>query len=359
VSCKGLDAQVVHPQDAELSRLLAQFVPVRITNFKGIDLNRFRFDYDLTFSVLMQSADGATYSRFGSRDWRGSAERMSIAGLKTAMQAVLERHRAGAAKAPAPAGKTLFVQDYPAFAKKRQAQDACYHCHYANNARFDQLQAEGKFSKSMLFQYPYPENVGLTLNIDRNNVVSAVAEGSPAAKAAIRPGDVLVQADETPVLTEADLQFALNPVPEPGAVTLKLNRDGKPLPPVRLDLPKGWRKTDISWRPSQGEIAPTVGIWAEPLKPDQKQARGIPEDRAALRVSFFFPGPHWAKTRGSLQMNDVITGLNGKPLPALTTRQFHSHFRLNFEVGDTVTLNVLRGTQKLDIAVPCLESPSN
>ena len=358
MSCKGLDAQVVHPQDAELRQLLSQFVPVRITNFKGVDLNRFRFDYDLTFAVLMQNAEGGTYSRFGSRDWRGSAERMSIPGLKNAMQAVLQRHRAGVGKSlTAPMGKTLFVQDYPGFAAKRQAKDACYHCHYANNARLGQSRLEGKFSKTMLFQYPYPENLGLTLSVDRNNVVTSVSAGSPAAKGEIRPGDVLVRANETPVLTEADLQFALDPVPEPGAVTLHLTREGKSLPPVRLDLPRGWRQSDISWRPSQGDIAPTVGIWAEPLKDDQKQQRGIPVDRLALRASFFFPGPEWAKTRGSLQMNDVITGVNGKALPTMTTRQFHSYFRLNFEVGETATLNVLRGTQKLDIAIPCLESP--
>jgi hypothetical protein len=48
VACRGLDAQVVRPEDPELTRLLQQFVPVRITNFKNVDMNRFRFDYDLT-----------------------------------------------------------------------------------------------------------------------------------------------------------------------------------------------------------------------------------------------------------------------------------------------------------------------
>jgi hypothetical protein len=36
-------------------------------------------------------------------------------------------------------------------------------------------------------------------------------------------------------------------------------------------------------------------------------------------------------------------------------RQFHSHFRLLKQVGDRAVLNVLRGKEKLDIAVPCLD----
>ena len=149
--------------------------------------------------------------------------------------------------------------------------------------------------------------------------------------------------------------FALNDVPDPGAVTLQVTRAGKPLPPARLDLPKGWRRHDISWRPSQGSVPPIIGIWEEPLKPEQKKARGIETDRLALRVSFLFPGEKWVATRGGLKLNDVITGVNGQALPHMTPRQFHSYFRFNFNVGDTATLNVLRGDQKLEIKVPCMD----
>src|SRR5205085_8343246 len=109
---------------------------------------------------------GGTYSRYGSRDWRASAERMSIPGLKNAMRAVLERHRRRRPASPAPGGEPLFVRDIPAFAARPQAKAECYHCHFANNARFAQLRREGRFSKELLFQYPYPENLGMTLDVD-------------------------------------------------------------------------------------------------------------------------------------------------------------------------------------------------
>jgi membrane-associated protease RseP (regulator of RpoE activity) len=357
VACKGIDAQVVRPEDSELTQLLGRFVPVRITNFKGVDMNRFRFDYDLTFAVLMLDAEGAVYARYGSRDATSATNRLSIAGLKQAMKDVLAARAGGTLKpVPPPAASAPFtLANIPAYAASRQAKAECAHCHFANNFRLTQLRQEGKFTKELLFQYPLPDNIGIRLEVDRNNQVQAVLPGSPAARAGVKVGDTLVKANDTPVLTGADLQFALNAVPDAGMVTLAVARGGKPQPPITLQLPRGWRRTDISWRASQDGIPPQVGVWGEPLPADQRRQRGLAADKIALRVTFMFPGPEWAKARNGLQMHDVITGVNGEPLPDMTARQFHAYFRLKFNVGDTATLNVLRGEQKMDIPVPCME----
>jgi hypothetical protein len=330
-------------------------VPVRIVNFKGVDLNRFRFDYDLTFAVLMMDAEGHTYARYGSQDHRHSAERMSIPGLKKAMQDVLGLHAGRKPEPEAAASKPFLVEDYAAFRRMKAAGEACYHCHYANNARFAQLRLDGKFTKEALFQHPLPENIGLELDVDANNVVKRVIPGSPAETGGVRAGDVVSRAESTPVITPADLQFALDSVGDPGSVTLRLRRAGREIPAVTLQLPKGWRRADISWRPSAGGIPPTVGFWAKPLTDAEKRQRGIPPERLGLLVNFMFPGPQWARTRGELRSGDVLVGINGEMLPSMNTRQFHSYFRLRFNVGDTVTLNVLRGGQPVEVRVPCLD----
>jgi len=317
-------------------------------------MNLFKFDYDLTFAVLMMGPDGRTHARYGSQDHRSSADRMSIPGLKKAMRAVLASYQAPALPASAPAAKPFLVNDYAAFQRSTRAKEACYHCHYANDARFGQMLAEGTFKKDALFQYPLPENIGVALDVDANTLVKEVLSGSAAEKAGLQAGDILVQAEGTPVYTPADLQFVLDPLPDPGRVTLQVERGGKRLPPVKLDLPRGWRKTDISWRPSQGGIPPQIGFWGRPLRPDEKQGRGLRPEQLAIQVNFFFPGAEWAKTRGGMQNNDLIVGVNGEALPEMTTRQFHSYFRLRFQEGDTATLNVLRGGQRVELQIPCM-----
>lgn len=349
---------MVSPQDAELKQLLNQFVPVRIVNFKGVDLNRFKFDYDLTFVVLMMDADGRVYSRFGTNDAHHSPELMSVAGLKKAMTDVLALHRSSAPKAPAlAAAPPRTPADYPAFRKLKMANDACYHCHYANNARFAQLRYDGALKKEMVFQYPHPENVGITLETDANNVVRSIRPGSPADKAGLRAGDVLHKAEATTVITGADLQFVLNGISDPGKVTLQAARAGKPQPPTVLDLPKGWRRSDVSWRPSQEGAGPSMGFWGTPLNTAEKTKLGLPLDGLAIRANFMFPGPVWARTRGELRSGDIITGLDDQQLPTMTTRQFHSHFRLKYDYGQSVRVNALRGGAKVAFEVPCLEPP--
>lgn len=345
----------MRPDDAELAALLSNdFVPVRLTSVKGVDLNTFRFDYDLTFvALVMDPRTGRTLARWGTRDGESATARLSIAGLKRALHQV---RTLPASSAAAEARKPFTAADYPAFAARKTAQESCYHCHYANDARFLQARANGTFTKAMLFQYPLPENIGVTLDVDRNNLVRAVLPDSPASKAGVRPGDTITKAGDNPVFTSADLQFVLNAVPEPGSVTLHLTRNQKALPkPVTLQLPRGWRETEISWRPSQGAIPPILGIWEKPLTEAEKQKRGVPAGKMALQVSFLFPGAKWEKTRGDLRLNDVIVGVNGTALAAMTPRRFHTHIRLNFNVGDTVTLNVLRGATRIDVAVPCLD----
>jgi hypothetical protein len=347
----------VRPEDPELAKILArQYIPVRLTSLKGVDLDTFRFDYDLTFSGLfMDGRDNHILARWGARDGESATSRLSVTGLKQALRNLAAAY---AARKPgtisAKPGRTL-LELYPTFAETKRAKEDCYHCHYAHDAMLAQSRADKTFRKAMLFLYPLPENIGITLEVDDNNKIRSVRPDSPAAKAGVRPGDRLLRAADTDIYTTTDLQWALNPISEPGKIALTLSRDGKKLPLVTLHLPTGWRRTDISWRPSQGTIPPILGIWEKPLTSDEKQKLGIAPDKMALRVSFLFPGEKWKPAQGDLKIGDVIVAVGGKELPAMTPRQFHTHVRLHYEVGGTIPLTILRGGQRLERQLPAMD----
>ena len=65
---------------------------VRLPQLEGIDLNRFQFDYDLTMMVFFLGPDGQVYGRYGGRDGEDPEARLSLAGLRYAMQAALRTH---------------------------------------------------------------------------------------------------------------------------------------------------------------------------------------------------------------------------------------------------------------------------
>src|SRR5262245_66380471 len=123
------------------------------------------------------------------------------------MEKALARHEQGA-KAPPPRGKPDRVEDYKA-ARMRRGNE-CIHCHQVNEFRRADLKAAGQWSRDDLWVYPLPENVGLTLEVDRGDAVKAIAPGSAAAKAGLKAGDLLAKLNGYLVATFADAQFALH-----------------------------------------------------------------------------------------------------------------------------------------------------
>ena len=308
------DTPLLQPNDSKLIMLLTEsFIPVRLISLKGVDLNRFRFDYDQQLMGLVLTPDGATLARWGGAE-------VSV----TSLVALLERVKlASWASLKPPLPPQTLLQKFPAFAQKPQASEPCFHCHYAHDAQIAQQRQTGTFRKVMLFRYPPPEVLGLTL--DEDNKIASLRPGSPAAKAKLNVGERLTQFNDQPLYSAADLSFALDALSEKAQ---RITLNGKP-----LTLPQNWRVYDISARPSQGAIPPIFGFWEEQV-PGSKTL--------ALRVNFAFPGEKWKRSLGELALGDVIVAVDGKTLPQMTPRQFHTWLRLNKEVGQSVALTIVR-----------------
>src|SRR5262245_39330647 len=170
---------------------------------RGVDLDGFDFDYDLTWSGLFLSADEAVYGRFGGRDANGPDKYLTLPALRQAMGRALAAHRDHRAPAP-PKRSGPRAEDYAA--GRRLSGRACIHCHQVYDFRNDERQTAGLWRLTDAWVYPLPENVGLTLDPDHGHRVLSVAAGSAAARAGLRDGDVLVSLQGRAVSSLADLQ---------------------------------------------------------------------------------------------------------------------------------------------------------
>ena len=331
----------LHP---EIKDAALRFVLLKIDDMRGLDLKRFDFDYDLSWVALMFDAEGNVLGRFGGRDADTPGKYLALRGLRYSLeQAWAEFKRARSANPKSPlSGKK--VEDYPG--AQRFSPKACFHCHHVNEFRRDERIAAGIWTKEYEWVFPEPANLGLALEIDQGNKVRLVRLGSHAARAGIQAGDILRRLDGRSVSSVADLQYALQQVPRTARITLAWQRGIKDFEAV-ITLPSGWRESDISWRWSLKSLKPEPQVQGEDLTATERTALGLPAGRLAIRQGSFVPR---AAQQAGIRIGDVIVGVDDKQL-AMTARQFETFLRLNYQVGETVNFDIVRGGERLRIAV--------
>jgi S1-C subfamily serine protease len=236
------------------------------------------------------------------------------------------------------------VADFPTI--RRLPEGACVHCHQVYDLRREGLQAVGKWQQGEVWVYPLPENVGITLAVDEGDRVKRVTPKSPAGRAGLRPGDRLTAVNRMAVASFADVQYALHRAPARGKVMLAWQRAGKAMK-GQLDLPAGWRKTDVSWRWSLRGLDPPPWVGGDDLTAARKKALGLAPTRLAFRQNAFVSEP--ARQAG-IQSGDVIIGVDNKQLH-LTARQFAAFIRLEYRVGDRITYNLLRDGKAVNVTL--------
>jgi serine protease Do len=321
----------------------SQFVLVRLTRISGSDLNLFEFDYDLNFMVFFLNANEKIYGRYGGRDGKSAEGKLSLAGLRYALKAALDAHRKEPGDAPSPPGrKPLYVDDYPG--AKRLRKGTCIHCHQVYEFRREFEKNNGSWSKDSIWRFPLPENVGLTLDNDQGDRVQGVTRGSPAERVGLKAGDVLESLNGYRVSSFGDAQYALHRAPVRGEISVIWKRDGKSMR-GNLTVVEGWRRSNITWRPSLLDILISPSLFGDDLSVREKKALGLGEKRLAFRQDR--PIPKDLAAIG-LRPEDVVTGINSQELE-MTMLEFLAHLRRNHVVGERITLNVLRDGKKVDL----------
>ena len=316
---------------------------MRLTRIDDEDLNLFEFDYDLTFVVFFLSADGQVYARYGGRDAESPDNRQSLRGLRYTMESVLAMHgRADKEFAPRSPDAPPSVRPLLGF----RGRGRCLHCHQVKEILNADHQRKGHGIADLVWRYPLPENLGLALEVDRGNLVRSVKDRSPAADAGLRAGDVVQRLGGVPIHSFADAQFALDRAPKVGAVEVVWQRGGEELR-GRLALAEGWRKTDITWRPSVRRFVPAARLYGTDLTAAEKKALGLRPRQLAFRQRDSLS--RQAEAAG-VRAGDVIVGIDGRQLD-MDAFEFLHHVESNYLVGDRVTVNVLRHGERLNLVM--------
>ncbi len=312
---------------------------MRLLHIAGADLNVFEFDYDLTWVAFFMSPDERVYGRYGGRVASGADDRLSLPGLNYAMKAALAQHKAGEMPPPKPEGSQR-AEGFPAARRER----GCIHCHQVAEFHREALQSAGKWNREERWVYPPPENVGISLDLDRADHVKSVTKDSPAAKAGLAAGDVLRRLNRYRVASFGDAQFALHKAPAKGSVPMVWQRDGKEMSGA-LEVAEGWRKTNLTWRASIIELLPSLSLFGDDLSAEERKALGLSQKRLAFRQG---ERVQRSLAAAGVKAGDVVIGLDGAAME-MTMKEFLGHMRRNYLVGDKVTLNVLREGQRVDI----------
>ncbi|MCA8947885.1 MAG: PDZ domain-containing protein [Planctomycetes bacterium] len=308
--------------DPELAAAAADYVCVKVTDMRDVDVQNLRFDFDLTFAVLLMHSDGTVYHRYGSRGPDSADGYLSMTSLARLLRDTLPEHERYAANpAPPPAAPPRRAIEMP-FLQRRLAagqQIDCVHCHTVNTAQHDELERGGSFDPEAIWVYPDPERAGFTLDPERQRLVRAVRDDSPAAAAGLRIGDELVVLADVPVRTLADVQWALHGLPSAAtkvAVRFRRGNGEDAERATELSLPAGWKHcspADYAWRSYKWNLSPAPGFGGPLLSTGEKEKLGLPADRFALKVQYLV---EWgeqahrgraAKAAG-LRRGDIVVG---------------------------------------------------
>lgn len=358
LACMGLDTGVLM-ENAEISALLDQFVCVRLINANAIDLALFQFDYDLSFTTMFFNADGTVYGRYGSWKHQKNSQESATEGLKKAMIAALDLHQGYPANKTALAGKqpgeTPFKTpvEIPQLAEKYKANldwegkvvQSCVHCHMIGAALQTWHRQQRKpLPENLIYPFPEPETIGLTLASEAIAQVEAVAAGSLAEKAGLKVGDQITSFAGQPLIAIADVSWALHRSPNETSLDCVVNRDGSSQT-LTLSLPNGWRrKSDVTRRAA---VWPERGMALGGLRLEPHEGEGI-----GLKVKGVGQyGMHAAAKKAGFKEGDVLLAF-GHVTTRISEGELLGQLLEQHYPGDQVKVTVLRNGEQKELTLP-------
>jgi serine protease Do len=216
---------------------------------------------------------------------------------------------------------------------------------------FEQLRTTGRVQRGWLGVsiQPVTQELARSFKLDeaRGTLVAAVEQGSPAARAGVLPGDIILAFAGQPLASEGDLPLRVGRTAPGTRVPLELWRRGERR---QVDVAVGELPADPAEVQGPAPQPPVpaakannrLGLVLAELTPAQRRALGVPYGLVVQATR----GPAAAT---ALRRGDIITALNGV---ALTSTAQLNTLLAQQQAGAPVALLVQRGEASLYVPVP-------
>ncbi|MEP6702092.1 MAG: DegQ family serine endoprotease [Betaproteobacteria bacterium] len=168
-------------------------------------------------------------------------------------------------------------------------------------------------------------------------LVSSVSIDSPAAKAGVQPGDVIVRYNDREIASSNELPLLVSSAAPGSTAKLEVLRDGQPR---RLNVTIGELKGGkLAAAGSPQESHGRLGIAARPLTPEERKEAGV-------SGGVLVEGASGAAAEAGIQQGDVILSFNGTAVKSVEELK-----ALVAKAGKKVALLVMREDARIFVPV--------
>src|SRR5262245_48179598 len=176
----------------------------------------------------------------------------------------------------------------------------------------DQLIAHGRVVRGQLGvtvqEVSQPLATSFGMKSATGALVSEITKGSPAERAGLQPGDVLLKVDGKPVEHSGELARRIAEMKPGTRSTLEVWRNGAT---KEVEVTVGEAKNEqVAEAAGTGEAHAKLGVAVRPLTPDEREQNGGKGGLLVENVS-------GAAARAGIQQGDVILAVNGTPVKSI------------------------------------------
>ncbi len=185
----------------------------------------------------------------------------------------------------------------------------------------------------------------MDLSINEGALVSDVQENSPAERAGIQQGDVIIRLDDKQILSTSQLRNEVASRPPDTGIKLTIIRNGRER---TIDVKLGkLEPEDIAAVEPDTEINELLGFRVTNLTDENASRYGIDRSRSGVVVTEVRRNSMAA--RQGLHEGDLITHVNRQRVE--NQNRFYENVR-GMQRGDTILLNVTRDNRNIFLAFP-------